>query len=144
MEINLKKTQIMIFEKRKTKARRIFYLGNQNIKIVQEYCFLGIKLNHNGKQPLQRKLFWCRKICTSIGNSRFREMEKYLTVKKDPHKRKCLSRFRVSNHNLQIEIGRYENIPRVKSVIQERWKTKLISSSLVKPMSNPAWTSVVH
>ena len=34
METNLKETQIMIFEKRKTKSRRIFYLGNQNIKIV--------------------------------------------------------------------------------------------------------------
>ena len=41
MEIILKKRQIMIFEKRKTrKARPIFNLGNRNIKIVQEYCYL--------------------------------------------------------------------------------------------------------
>ena len=39
-------------------------------------------------------------------------LENYLVVIKDPYKRKCLSRFRVSNHNLQIEIGRYQNIPR--------------------------------
>ena len=39
-------------------------------------------------------------------------LEKYLEVIKDPYKRKCLSRFRVSNHSLQIEIGRYQNIPR--------------------------------
>ena len=39
-------------------------------------------------------------------------LEKYLVLIKDPYKRKCLSRFRVSSHNLQIEIGRYQNIPR--------------------------------
>ncbi|CAB3993421.1 Hypothetical predicted protein [Paramuricea clavata] len=56
MEINLKKTQIMIFEKRKTrKARPIFNLGNRNIKIVQEYCYLGVKLNHNGNFTLALK-----------------------------------------------------------------------------------------
>ena len=45
----------MIFEKRKTKARHIFYLGNQNIKIVQEYRYLRIKLNHNGNFTLALK-----------------------------------------------------------------------------------------
>jgi hypothetical protein len=55
MEINLKKTQ-MIFEKRKTrKARPIFNLGNRKIKIVQEYCYLGVKLNHNGNFTLALK-----------------------------------------------------------------------------------------
>ena len=39
-------------------------------------------------------------------------LENYLVFIKDPYKRKCLSRLRVSNHNLQIEIGRYQNIPR--------------------------------
>ncbi|CAB4039667.1 Hypothetical predicted protein [Paramuricea clavata] len=39
-------------------------------------------------------------------------LEKYLVLIKDPYKRKCLSRFTVSIHNLQIEIGRYQNIPR--------------------------------
>ena len=46
----------MIFEKRKTrKARPIFNLGNRNIKIVQEYCYLGVKLNHNGNFTLALK-----------------------------------------------------------------------------------------
>jgi hypothetical protein len=55
MEINFKKTQIMIFEKRKTrKARSIFNLGNRNIKIVQEYCYLGVKLNNNGNFTLKQ------------------------------------------------------------------------------------------
>jgi hypothetical protein len=39
-------------------------------------------------------------------------LENYLVFIKDPYKRKCLSRLTVSNHNLQIEIGRHQNIPR--------------------------------
>jgi hypothetical protein len=56
MEINLKKTQIMIIEKRKTrKASPKFNLGNRNIPIVQEYCYLGVKLNQNGNFTLALK-----------------------------------------------------------------------------------------
>ena len=56
MEINLKKTQIMIIEKRKTrKASPTFNRGNRNIAIVQEYCYLGVKLNHNGNFTLALK-----------------------------------------------------------------------------------------
>ena len=40
------------------------------------------------------------------------QMEKYLTIIKNPNIRKVISQFRVSNHKLQIERGRYENIPR--------------------------------
>ena len=67
-------------------------------------------------------------------------LEKYLIVIKDPHKRKCLSRFRVSNHNIQIEIGRCENIPREERLCKicnsGEVESEPISSSLVKPMSN--------
>ena len=54
MEVNLKKKQIMIFEKRKTKKAKLGNetLGNENISVVQEYCYLGIKLNHNGNFAL--------------------------------------------------------------------------------------------
>ena len=46
----------MIFEKRKTKkAKPIFTLGNEKISVVQEYCYLGIKLNHNGNFALAVK-----------------------------------------------------------------------------------------
>ena len=56
MEVNLKKNQIMIFEKRKTKkAKPIFTLGNEKISVVQEYCYLDIKLNHNGNFALAIK-----------------------------------------------------------------------------------------
>jgi hypothetical protein len=73
-------------------------------------------------------------------------LENYLVVIKDPYKRKCLSRFRVGNHNLLIEIGRNQNMKNayVKSAIQERLKMKPISSFLAKPMSNLVQTFEVH
>jgi hypothetical protein len=50
MEVNLKKTQIMIFEKRETKKSEInFHTRKWNdIRSVQEsYCYLGITHKHN-------------------------------------------------------------------------------------------------
>jgi hypothetical protein len=40
------------------------------------------------------------------------DLEKYLSVIKEPKYRIALSRFRTSSHNLAIEYGRYRNIPR--------------------------------
>ena len=42
------------------------------------------------------------------------KMEQYLKTIKNPNIRKSFTQFRVSNHKLQIERGRYENIPREK------------------------------
>ena len=53
MEVNLKKTQIIIFQKGNTNPiKPNFILGNRNVTIVQEYCYLGLKLNRNGKFSL--------------------------------------------------------------------------------------------
>jgi hypothetical protein len=43
----------MIFQKgNKKKTKPSFTLDNKTIEIVQEYCYLGIKLNSNGKFTL--------------------------------------------------------------------------------------------
>lgn len=43
MEVNIKKTKIMIFQKRKNKNNQpSFTLNNENIEITNEYCYLGI------------------------------------------------------------------------------------------------------
>jgi hypothetical protein len=56
MEVNLKKTKVMIFQKgNKKKTKPSFTLDNKTIEIVQEYCYLGIKLNSNGKFTLAMK-----------------------------------------------------------------------------------------
>jgi protease II len=75
MEVNLKKTQIIIFEKRKTsKAKPIFTLGNEKISVVQEYCYLGIKLNHNGNfflaiKQLSEKALHMRSVASEEGST---------------------------------------------------------------------------
>ena len=40
------------------------------------------------------------------------ELEQYLTTIKNPSQRRMLTKFRISNHKLLIEYGRYQNIPR--------------------------------
>ena len=40
------------------------------------------------------------------------KMEEYLSLIKNPTIRRTFSQYRISNHKLQIERGRYENIPR--------------------------------
>ena len=56
MEVNLKKTQVMIFEKiNSKKAKPIFNLGEKDITIGKEYCYLCIKMNSNGNFTLAFK-----------------------------------------------------------------------------------------
>ena len=49
MEINLKKTKVMIFQK-STKKQHVsdFFIGNKPIEKTQEYTYLGLKLSSNG------------------------------------------------------------------------------------------------
>ena len=39
-------------------------------------------------------------------------MEKYLTTIKNPTIRKTMTKFRLSNHRLRIEVGRHQNTPK--------------------------------
>ena len=56
MEVNLKKTQVMIFEKTNSKkAKAIFNLGKKDIIVGKEYCYLGIRMNNNGNFTLALK-----------------------------------------------------------------------------------------
>ena len=40
------------------------------------------------------------------------KLEEYLNTIKDSNQRRLFSKFRISNHKLEIEFGRYKNIPR--------------------------------
>ena len=56
MEVNLKKTKIMIFQKISQKTvKPKFTFNKKKIEIVNEYCYLGIKLNSNGNFSLAQK-----------------------------------------------------------------------------------------
>ena len=45
-------------------------------------------------------------------------LEKYLTIINDVNKRRSFTRFRISNHKLMVESGRYQNILREERICQ--------------------------
>jgi hypothetical protein len=50
MEVNTKKTKIMIFQKHNSKLPNLnFYIGDNRVDITKEYTYLGLKLVLNGK-----------------------------------------------------------------------------------------------
>ena len=50
LEVNLKKTKIMIMQKHKSKPKNIqFHIGKNPISITHEYIYLGLKLTQNTK-----------------------------------------------------------------------------------------------
>ena len=50
MEVNMKKTKIMIFQKHNTKLQQLkFLFGNHPVSITNEYTYLGLKLTPNAK-----------------------------------------------------------------------------------------------
>ena len=56
MEINVKKTKVMIFRKHKSKLPNLeFHIGNKKIDITDEYTYLGLKLVKNGKFKIAQK-----------------------------------------------------------------------------------------
>jgi len=48
LKINVKKTKVCIFQKKKTKHNYLWSLNNEIIEIVDKFTYLGIKLNYNG------------------------------------------------------------------------------------------------
>ena len=66
--------------------------------------------------------FWRQKMINSSKLSFFRNFkneyktEEYLSLIQNPTVRRTFSQYRISNHKLQIERGRYENIPREERI----------------------------
>ena len=80
LEVNLKKTKIMIFQKCGRKPKNLhFYYQNQLIEIVQEYTYLGIKLTPNGNFTMAQQSL-CEKALRAIFKIR-----KYTNISKLPH-----------------------------------------------------------
>ena len=57
MEINPKKTKVMILQKQNSKSPSTihFHIGSNKIDITKEYTYLGLKLNNNGNFKLAQK-----------------------------------------------------------------------------------------
>ena len=80
-------------------------------------------LNHNTAtivENMRNKYieFWSHKISNSSKLTFFSKikseytLEPYLSLIKNPTARRTFTQFRISNHKLQIEYGRYQNVPR--------------------------------
>ncbi|KAK3096812.1 hypothetical protein FSP39_003531 [Pinctada imbricata] len=48
LKINVDKTKVLIFEKRRNRTVRNFFLNEIQIEVVDSYCYLGILFNYNG------------------------------------------------------------------------------------------------
>ena len=48
LKVNVKKTKVCIFEKRKTNNAKQWNLNNENIDVVDNFCYLGAKFYYNG------------------------------------------------------------------------------------------------
>ncbi len=56
LEVNLKKTKVMILQKHKSKRKNIqFHIGKNPISITDEYTYLGLKLTPNTKFDIARQ-----------------------------------------------------------------------------------------
>ncbi|CAB4003282.1 Hypothetical predicted protein, partial [Paramuricea clavata] len=171
MNINLKKTEVMILQKHKLQSLD-FFLGDKRIDITNKYTYLGLTPNTKfsvATQQLSEKamhaLFKIRKnldfqkltpklaikifddivspillynseVWGAYGNNDFTKWDKtstekthlkfcklYLGVNRkasnitsrgelDPNQRRLFSKFCISHHKLEIEFGRYSDVPR--------------------------------
>ena len=56
MKINLKKAEVIIFQKGNPRSMKpVFTLQNSVINVTKEYCYLGVKINQNGTFKLALK-----------------------------------------------------------------------------------------
>ena len=48
LKVNVKKTKVCIFEKRKTNNAQQWNINNENLDVVDNFCYLGAKFYYNG------------------------------------------------------------------------------------------------
>ena len=61
-------------------------------------------------------------------------LEKYLTIINDANQQRSFTRFRISNHMLMVESGRYQNIPREERICQIRTSNEVETDFLLLVM----------
>ena len=76
LEINTKKTKVINFG-RKTDAK--FYVGNHDIDITDQYCYLGVVFHKNGKLAFARKELYKKALRSLYGLKRYINRE-YITL----------------------------------------------------------------
>ncbi len=49
LKINFKKTKALVFSRGKIRNKPILFMGGQPIEVVDDFCYLGVIFNYNGK-----------------------------------------------------------------------------------------------
>ncbi len=73
LQINTDKTKIVIFSRGKIRVRPTFYLGGAKLDFTDDYLYLGVVFNYNGKFSKARKLVYdkaSRAMFALLGKSR--------------------------------------------------------------------------
>ena len=101
---------------------KLFKMFYPNIKDVEQFV-TDTSINDFTKTIKEKYiLFWKENIQNSSKLSFYAsfkktyELEKYLTTIKDANQKRMFTKFRISNHKLEIEIGRYQNITREERI----------------------------
>ena len=101
-ELELEKTD---FEFNQKPFKEIKYkVKNQNKNVIKEY-YDKLILDKISKFDNSSKLHLYSKLKTEIGLPEYLKTQNF-------NSRKILTKFRISDHNLEVEIGRYQRIPR--------------------------------
>lgn len=48
LKVNVNKTKVCVFEKRRTDHNNVFFINNENIEIVDNFTYLGVKFSYTG------------------------------------------------------------------------------------------------
>ena len=49
LQVNVSKTKVVVFSKGKIRQKPVFYYNGETLEIVDDFSYLGIKFNYNGK-----------------------------------------------------------------------------------------------
>ena len=66
LQVNTSKTKIVVFSKGKIRQKPFFYYNGESIEIVDDFSYLGIKFNYNGKLGKTKKQDQARKAMFSL------------------------------------------------------------------------------
>lgn len=56
LEVNIAKTKVVVFSKGKIRNIPVFTYGGLNLDVVDDFSYLGVKFNYNGKFNKTKKI----------------------------------------------------------------------------------------
>ena len=72
LDLNIKKCKVVIFSRGKVRKMPHFFLGNEELEVVSDFLYLGLKLNYNNRMHVAQK-----DLCDRASRAMFSLMKKY-------------------------------------------------------------------